>query len=683
MGGCFSRTLQLDPEQQPLLPASTRCQTSSISGPANPGEGKARRSVRFIEAGLATLPPASDTASVANLHENFIRGHIQSDNGARPYLGYRGMATGKPGPYQWITYQQAYLRIKNLGSGLAQYGARFGSNIGLFAINRPEWVIAEHACYMYGYVTVPLYDTLGADAIEYILKLADVPIIVATADKAKIVLNISYKLPLLKHIIVMDAVPRALKEQARTCNVELVHMRETEAIGREVPITKAQTNSDTVATICFTSGTTGQPKGVVITHGNLLSFIASVCQMQNSGVITKFTSNETHLSYLPLAHIFERIIQVAITFYGGRIGFYQGDTLKLMEDIEALRPTIFVSVPRLYNRIYDKVLSGVKLKGGISEYLFNRAFEAKRLGLLKGTVKHTFWDLLVFSKIRQKLGGRVRLMMSGAAPIGDHVVDFMRICFSASFIEGYGQTETTGAATATELGDFSTGHVGVPIPSSIVKLRDVPSMNYFSSDTPYPRGEICIKGTNVFKGYYKAPDKTEETLSSDGWCYTGDIGMWDEAGRLKIIDRVKNIFKLAQGEYIAPEKIEMVYQRHEAVFQSFVFGDSLQSFLVGVIVVDEATFIPWAHSLGFIETSLTALCEKQEVKNAVQKSLDIFGKQHGLQSFENVKSVFLETAPFTAENGLMTPTFKYIRHAILKLYQMEIDLMYSSLVQSA
>lgn len=216
-------------------------------------------------------------------------------------------------------------------------------------------------------------------------------------------------------------------------------------------------------------------------------------------------------------------------------------------------------------------------------------------------------------------------------------------------------------------------------------------MNYHSTDLPYPRGEICIKGTNVFKGYYKAPDKTgmlfwltiklclyiDETLSSDGWCYTGDVGMWDERGRLKIIDRVKNIFKMAHGEYIAPEKIEIVYHRHEIVFQSYIYGDSLQSFLVGIIVVDEATFLSWAGELGFTDTSLVALCERPEVQIAVQKSLYAFGMQHGLQSFENVKVVFLETVPFSAENGLMTPTFKFKRHEIKKRYQRQIDLLYS------
>ncbi|KAJ3335626.1 hypothetical protein HDU91_002097, partial [Kappamyces sp. JEL0680] len=189
-------------------------------------------------------------------------------------------------------------------------------------------------------------------------------------------------------------------------------------------------------------------------------------------------------------------------------------------------------------------------------------------------------------------------------------------------------------------------------------LRDVPAMGYFSSDLPYPRGEICIKGTNIFKGYYKAPDKSLETLSSDGWCYTGDVGMWDECGRLKIIDRVKNIFKLAQGEYIAPEKIEMVYQRHEIVSQVFIYGDSLQAFVVGIVVINEGTFVDWCSAKGFSGGTASELCAKREVRAAVQKSLDTFGREHGLQGFENTKAVYLDTNPFSPENGLLTPTFK-------------------------
>lgn len=338
------------------------------------------------------------------------------------------------------------LLIISCRSGLGQYGARFGTNIAIFSINRTEWVLTEHACYMYGYISVPLYDTLGPEAIEYILSLADVQIVVASLEKTKSLLKIARKLSNLKLIICMDAVPGSVAEEGREYNIEVVTMRQVEATGREMPLNCAQTDSNTIATICFTSGTTGLPKGALLSHGNLLSFVGSVQEMQKEGIVPLFNSQETHISYLPLAHIFERIIQVAVTHSGGKIGFFQGDTLKLMDDIQVLRPTIFPSVPRLYNRIYDKVMDGVKAKGGVAAYLFFKGYERKKELLKEGKYQHFFWDALVFNKIRAKLGGRVKLLVSGAAPLGEHIVEFLRICFSTVFIEGYGQTETTGAA---------------------------------------------------------------------------------------------------------------------------------------------------------------------------------------------------------------------------------------------
>lgn len=204
-----------------------------------------------------------------------------------------------------------------------------------------------------------------------------------------------------------------------------------------------------------------------------------------------------------------------------------------------LRPTLFISVPRLFNRIYDKVWAGVKAKGGVTAMLFNMAYRQKKAGLANGTVYHWLWDRLVFSNVRGRLGGRVKYMITGSAPIAADVIDFLRICFSADVYEGYGQTETTAGLSITVMNDCESGHVGVPLPAGEVKLLDVPSMNYFSTDKPFPRGEICVRGNQIFKEYYKAPEKTKEALDENGWCRTGDVGMWDARGRLVITDRVK------------------------------------------------------------------------------------------------------------------------------------------------
>lgn len=215
---------------------------------------------------------------------------------------------------------------------------------------------------------------------------------------------------------------------------------------------------------------------------------------------------------------------------------------------------------------------------------------------LASTVHHTLFDFLVFKKVRERLGGRIRALVTGGAPLATEVIEFLRIAFSCDVFEGYGQTETCAAGTITAPGDYSLGHVGPPFPCCEVKLIDVAEMSYLTSDKPFPRGEICFRGHNVFRQYYKDPQKTKETVDANGWCHTGDIGMFDAQGRTRIIDRKKNIFKLAQGEYISPERIENIYANNEFVAQAFVYGDSLQATLVAIIVPDEEVLMKFAKT---------------------------------------------------------------------------------------
>jgi long-chain acyl-CoA synthetase len=497
-------------------------------------------------------------------------------------------------------------------------------------------------------------------------------------------LSIIDKLPSIKSIIVMDAIDNEMIAIGNKANVEVVLMSEVERQGAEHPLQPNPPQTDSLATICYTSGTTGTPKGVMLTHGNFLAFCACTNALASKDRIYKFGPDDVHISYLPLAHVFERIIHLVFTYNGGSIGFFLGDTLKLMDDIQVLKPTLFASVPRLYNRIYDRVLSGVNEKGGLSKYLFDMALASKKNGLKHGTVKHCIWDALVFSKVRARLGGRIKIMITGAAPISSEVTDFMRCAFSCEFIEGYGQTETVAALCVTDKYDLDSGHNGSPMPCCEIKLIDVPGMGYTSKDKPYPRGEICLRGSCVFKGYYKEPEKTKEALDKDGWCRTGDVGLWDEKGRMKIIDRVKkysysptnySIFKLAQGEYIAPEKIENVYTRHELVAQIFVYGDSLQSHLVAIIIPDADTFKPWAKKI-CPDKSYEEQCKDSTINKELLKSLTAFARTTELKGFEVVKSIYLDHQLFSVENGLFTPTFKLKRHEAKIKYQDAINAMY-------
>ncbi|KAH7654854.1 long-chain acyl-CoA synthetase protein [Dioscorea alata] len=365
--------------------------------------------------------------------------------------------------------------------------------------------------------------------------------------------------------------------------------------------------------------------------------------------------------------------------FGVAIGFYQGDNLKLMDDIAALRPTLFSSVPRLYNRIYSGIMNAVKSSGGLREKLFNAAYNAKMQAILNGKTPSPMWDRLVFNKIREKLGGRVRCLTSGASPLSPDVMDFLRVCFGGLVLEGYGMTETSCVITLMDVGDSLTGHVGSLNPSCEVKLVDVPEMNYTSDDQPYPRGEICVRGPIVFQGYYKDDAQTREVIDMDGWLHTGDIGLWLPGGRLKIIDRKKNIFKLAQGEYIAPEKIENVYAKCKFVAQCFVYGDSFNSSLVAIIAVDHDALKSWAASEGIKYDDLQQLCNDQRVRAAVLADMDNLGKQAQLRGFEFVKAVTLVLEPFTVENGLLTPTFKVKRPQAKAYFAKAIENMYTEL----
>ena len=234
--------------------------------------------------------------------------------------------------------------------------------------------------------------------------------------------------------------------------------------------------------------------------------------------------------------------------------------MKLLDDLQALKPTFFPSVPRLYTRIYDKIMAGVKDKSPMQQWMFNKALTSKMHYLeTEGALTHKFYDKVVFKKIRKLLGGEVQLMITGSAPIAAEVLNTLKCIFSCPIREGYGQTETSAPATLTAAFDPVSGHVGGPVASCKIRLRDIPEMEYFSTDKPHPRGEICFKGNNIFRGYYKAEDKTKEAFDEDGWLRSGDVGLIYPNGSIKIIDRAKNIFKLSQGEYIAPEKLENVY----------------------------------------------------------------------------------------------------------------------------
>uniref|UniRef100_A0A3Q2DPG4 Arachidonate--CoA ligase n=1 Tax=Cyprinodon variegatus TaxID=28743 RepID=A0A3Q2DPG4_CYPVA len=600
------------------------------------------------------------------MYEVFQRGlHISGDG---PCLGSRLPNQ----PYKWLSYKEVSARAEHLGSGLLHQGCQPNPSqfIGVFAQNRPEWIISELACYTYSMVVVPLYDTLGADAIRFIINTADIcTVICDKVEKAQVLLeNVERKeTPKLQRIILMDAFGSELEERGKGCGVHVQALLEVEALGRE-----HYRKPTILFVITCLSSFPGNPKGVMLTHGNVVADFAGFLKVTDKVIFPN--QDDCLISFLPLAHMFERLIENVVYCHGGRIGFYQGDIRLLPDDMKALRPTIFPVVPRLLNRMYDKIFSQANTP--LKRWLLNFAAKRKGAEVSRGIIRSdSIWDKIFFSKIQASLGGRLRMIITGAAPTSPSVLSFLRAALGCQVYEAYGQTECTAGCTYTTPGDWTSGHVGAPLPCNLIKLVDVPEKNYFASKG---EGEVCVKGPNVFKGYLKDPERTAETLDTDGWLHTGDIGKWLPNGTLKIIDRKKHIFKLAQGEYISPEKIENIYIRSEPVAQLYVHGDSLQSCLVGIVVPDPEVMPEWAKKKGILGT-YKDLCKNTELKKAILEDLVRLGKVNGLLSFEQVKNIYIHNEMFSIENGLLTPTLKAKRPELKEFFKKRIDDLYSSI----
>ncbi|XP_071105795.1 long-chain-fatty-acid--CoA ligase 5-like [Haliotis cracherodii] len=613
------------------------------------------------------------TEDAKTLHEVFRRGARLSNNG--PCLGWKPSPTE---PYKWINYDEVLQRAANLGAGLIKLGLapKNSTNVGIYSQNKPEYVIFEQACYTYSMVGVPLYDTLGVEACNFIINQAEISAVLCDTNKKVGNLLDRYKeTKNIRHIIVIEEMSGEMQTKATSLGVKLHQLADVEKLGQDNPQTPKPATPDDLCIICYTSGTTGLPKGAMLTHRGVVSIVVA-CETQLDASDLVIQTTDVLISYLPLAHSYERLLEVYIYLHGARVGFFQGDVRKLMDDIKELQPTIFPTVPRLLNRFYDKVMSGVN-SSPVKKFLFNIALTEKEKELKRGVIRRSsIWDQLMFRKVQDALGGKVKLIVTGSAPLSAKVLGFLRCCVGCPILEGYGQTECSAIATLQIVGDHLTGNVGPPLTCNQIKLADVAEMEYYSGSN---KGEVCIRGPNVFRGYLKDPVKTKDALDSEGWLHTGDIGEWLPNGALKIIDRKKHIFKLAQGEYIAPEKIENVYIRCSLVAQVFIHGDSLQSCLVGVVVPDPDMLPKYAADKLKLRQSIEDLARNAEVKKVILADLLEVGKKAGLSSLEQVKDIYVYPEMFSVENGLLTPTFKAKRQELKRYFDSQIKAMYTKL----
>ncbi|KAI1295985.1 hypothetical protein EDD11_007619 [Mortierella claussenii] len=664
-------------------------QSVELPGTRTEGATGHYRHVDYVDGLVDNIRKAPEVKTIYDLFERSVRLF-----GDKQYLGHRVIInkdTRQYGHYVWETYAEIRQRVEAFGSGLLYLSQSvLGDDpeqlsrwsLGIWAVNRPEWSISELSCSYFNLISVALYDTLGSDAVDYVMNHADIRVVVASGNHVASLLKAAEKSPGLKVVISMDPLEESIRQQHNIeGNVRVYDFAEIEVLGVQHPQKHRPPKESDIASLCYTSGTTGMPKGAIMTQKNFVAIVGVDAEYMT------LSPRDTVISFLPLAHILGRVIDMICTSSGARIGYFQGNMLALVEDCQELKPTCVPAVPRLLNRIYAKIVASTVGAPGMVGMLFRRAVATKLANLHAGKgPHHWFWDRLLFKKVRMALGGNVEYIVTGSAPTAKEVHDFMRITFGCVVSEGYGATESMGPALINMPDEYISGHAGSPRAGCEVKLVDVSEMSYFSTDKPYPRGEICIRGAHVIQGYHKDEQSTQEAIDSEGWLHTGDIGFVDNRGCFSIIDRKKNIFKLSQGEYVAPEKIENVFTARCNLFlQVYVHGESLESTLIAIAVPDPETFLPFAMGITGIkveqddQVGMEKLCQDEKVKAAFVKELEKAGKAGGLKGFELIKRVHLTMEAFSVENGMMSHTFKIRRPQARDHYREHITAMYADI----
>ncbi|KAJ2772588.1 medium-chain fatty acid-CoA ligase faa2 [Coemansia nantahalensis] len=631
--------------------------------------------------------------------------HATGTHPTRDFIGTRSVSfpDGAPsfGEYEWLSGAEAFEYIAELGSGLdhvfekhAPADAASGAQqpLGIFAINRAEWLLAEFAAFRSRRYTVGICDTVSVEIAEHTVNHADIEVIVCSLDKVPRMIERRDTMPGLKVIVSMDrldcsqknifshalsaAAVGALRDKARALGIELTDIDAVRELGRASPTPPTLPAPSDLGVVTYTSGTTGAQKGVMLTHAALVYAARSYALMFN------FTDS-TYLSYVPLMHSFDRCAIHMIMLGQTRIGFYSGDTANLLDDARVLQPTFMIVIPLLLNRIYERLVSATVGAGGLTGFLSRAGFRAKVQSARMGQgPRHALWDRLVFGKIAALFGGRLQSLACGAAPVSDKVLEFFRVCLSCDVLQGYGQTECAVSGVLQLPGDQTLGHMGVPPPGIDIRLRSRPDMDYLVTDTPCPRGELQIRGANVFAGYMKEPQLAQQTMDGE-WLATGDIVRLNPDGTVTHIDRTKSILKTGRAVWVAPERVEAAYTAHPLVRTIFVHGAMDQTDLVAIVVPEADRFLPWARRIArkdknAPEPTLAALCADADVVDALLRELNAHAVKSGLTEPEVVGALHCDPEPFESRpTEFYTSTYKLVRRSVLQHYSAAIERMFA------
>lgn len=578
----------------------------------------------------------------------------------RPALKYK-----YNGRYITLTYEEFYNRALLVARGLRNFGIKKGDKVAILSENRGGWVIADMGIQCAGAVTVPIYPTNTPEQVEYVINHSDaVAVFVSTKIQYQKLIKISDKIPNVKNVFSFD---RFISEKSLpVCSLHQLSEIDTPLTEQEKKDIEGIIDSlcdDDLITIIYTSGTTGVPKGVMLTQGN-------VCYDAYYGVKkveNLVTENDTFLSFLPLSHSLERTVGYYICVMTGALMAFAESVEKVPENMMEVKPTVMVSVPRLFEKIYARILDNVHTMPEIRKKIFHWALnvgkryvqtkyiEKKPLGFLK--TKYSIADKLVFSKVRERFGGRMKFFVSGGAPLDKTINEFFWVIGIPVF-EGYGLTETTPAVSINNLSYVRFGSVGTAFEKTEIKTAD--------------DGEILIKGPQVMKGYYKNEEATKEVIEN-GWFKTGDIGVIDENGFIYITDRKKELIITAGGKNIAPQPLENELKMDKYIGQAYVYGDK-KPFLTALVVPNFERLVEYARENHIKYLGMDDLVKNDRIIKLYEKRISEINAK--LAQYETIKKFTLLPIDFSIDGGELTPTLKLRRKVIYNKYKDKIEGMY-------
>jgi long-chain acyl-CoA synthetase len=560
---------------------------------------------------------------------------------------------------RWVdrSFSEVQEIVRPLALGLAELGVVKGDRVSILGNTRPEWTYFDFAALSIGATVVPIYQTNSPEECRYVLENSDAKVVVVEDDEQlEKIRQVRDQLPQLEQIVRMTG-----------SSEDAISMEDLGAKGaggdqaRWESLYSAVTPAD-ICTFIYTSGTTGPPKGCIISHGN---YRAMLDMVNETSVIEG--EDVTYL-YLPLAHSFALLIQLGSFDLGATIAYWERDPLKIMPNLAELKPTYFPSVPRIFEKIYTAANSGMEKEGGLKKAIFHWAIgvgakmrEVERGGRKPGFLlarQYKFADEKVLSKIRNLFGGKLRLAVSGAAPINPEILRFFDAA-GVLVLEGWGMTETSTAATISSPDDFKVGTIGKPFPGCEVRIAE--------------DGEILVKGPNVFQGYHKNEEATRETIV-DGWLHTGDIGEIDSDGFIKITGRKKDIIITAGGKNITPANLEADIKQHPLVSQCVVVGDR-QPYLVALVTLDPEEAAAYAKENG-LDESPEQLAANADVKASIEAHVEEINKNYA--RVEQVKKIAILKQDLSQESGELTPTLKVKRAVVTSKHEAEVEALYAS-----